>query len=106
VYRSTNEGNNWTSINQGLANLSVSSLAINRLGHVFAATTGGVFRSMNRGEAWVAVNNGLSDLSVRSIAVSVEDLLLASTLNHGVYNSANGGDTWVPANNGLKYCRD
>lgn len=48
VYRSTDNGNNWTQINTGLTNNYVRSLAINSSGYIFAGTSsGGVFKSIN-----------------------------------------------------------
>jgi photosystem II stability/assembly factor-like uncharacterized protein len=46
VYRSTNEGQNWTQINSGLFNKNINSLALDSNGFLYAATSGsGVFRS-------------------------------------------------------------
>ena len=48
VFRSTDNGDNWTKISSGLTNMWVSSLAINQQGYIFAGTSGGtVFRSVN-----------------------------------------------------------
>ncbi|MGE5449494.1 MAG: T9SS type A sorting domain-containing protein, partial [Bacteroidales bacterium] len=47
VFRSTDNGENWTPINAGLTNPMVSSLGVSPSGHIFAGTTGsGVFRSV------------------------------------------------------------
>lgn len=46
VFRSTNNGLSWNSINTGLTNPNVWSLAINPNGYIFAGTKGGVFRSV------------------------------------------------------------
>ena len=43
VFRSTNNGDNWTAVNTGLPNTNVLSLAINASGHIFAGTDDGVF---------------------------------------------------------------
>ena len=45
VFRSTDNGDNWSQINSGLTNSSVRALAINSSGDIFAGTDGGgVFR--------------------------------------------------------------
>jgi hypothetical protein len=41
VYRSTDDGDNWTLVDNGLTNTYVTALAINSGGDVFAATFGG-----------------------------------------------------------------
>jgi hypothetical protein len=41
VYRSPDDGDNWTLVDNGLTNTYVTALAINSGGHVFAATFGG-----------------------------------------------------------------
>ena len=47
VFRSTDNGDSWTEINNGLTSAVVLSLAINSTGHIFAGTSGGgVFRSL------------------------------------------------------------
>jgi photosystem II stability/assembly factor-like uncharacterized protein len=46
VYRSTDNSENWTLVDNGLTNTYVTALAINAAGHIFAATFGGgAFRS-------------------------------------------------------------
>jgi hypothetical protein len=55
VYRSTDNGNNWIQINNGLpTDTWVTSLAINNSsGDIFAGTwSSGVFRSINNGNTW------------------------------------------------------
>jgi len=46
VFRSTDNGENWTHLN-GLTNLEVWSFTINSNGYIFAGTDDGVFRSIN-----------------------------------------------------------
>jgi hypothetical protein len=46
VYRSTDDGANWTAVNSGLTNLNVGSLAVSPKGTVFAVTDSGLFRSV------------------------------------------------------------
>ena len=47
AFRSTDNGDTWTEINNGLTNLGVLSFAINSTDHIFTGTLGsGVFRSL------------------------------------------------------------
>ena len=62
VYRSTNNGSSWTSINYGLTNLTVFALASSGT-NIFAGTLyGGVFCSTNNGANWAAT--GLTNIFV------------------------------------------
>src|SRR5215211_2614555 len=46
VFRSTDNGESWTGLHNGLTDTNVRALAINKAGHIFAGTwSGGVFRS-------------------------------------------------------------
>src|SRR5262245_24423986 len=75
VFRSTNNGASWTSVNSGLTDLTVLALAFGGTS-VFAGTnSGGVFRSTNDGASWTAVDNGLANPRARP----VEALALEST---------------------------
>ena len=56
MFRSTDNGDNWTAINTGLTNTRVhGALAINSNGDIFAGTIGGVFRSTDNGDNWTAI---------------------------------------------------
>jgi photosystem II stability/assembly factor-like uncharacterized protein len=85
VFRSTNQGENWTAVNTGLPpNARISSFVPDG-SNLFAATfDSGVFLSTNQGESWTAVNAGLTDLRVRTLAVA-EGTLFAGTLGGGVF---------------------
>ncbi len=53
VFRSTDNGDNWSAINTGLTNTRVLALAMNSNGDIFAGTRGGgVFRSSDNGDNW------------------------------------------------------
>ena len=58
VVRSTDNGVNWTAVNNGLTQRTVYALALNSIGHILAGTYGGIFRSTDNGENWMEVNTG------------------------------------------------
>ena len=72
VFRSTDNAETWTGVNNGLTDTNVRALAINNAsGHIFGGTwSSGVFRSTDNGDSWTAVNNGLGPLSVRSLVTN------------------------------------
>jgi len=100
VFRSTNKGDSWTAVNTGLTSTSVSALAINSSGNIFAGTNGGVFRSTNNGDSWTAVNTGLTNTNVLDLAINSNGHIFAGT-GVGVFRSTNNGDSWTAVNTGL-----
>jgi len=101
VFRSMDNGDSWTAVNNGLTNPYVNSLAINSSGHTFAGVSGGVFRSMDNGDSWTAVNNGLTDPNVGTLAINSSGHIFAGTLDSGVFRSTNNGNSWTAVNTGL-----
>ena len=72
VFLSSNNGKNWTAVNNGLTSLEVFGLAF--IGtKLFAGTSGGVFVSTDNGNSWIAVNSGLTDTNVWSLLTTVSD---------------------------------
>ncbi len=100
IYRSTNEGLNWASVNSGLTNLSVTSLAGSDT-NLFAGTwMGGVFLSTNNGSLWIEVNGGLTNPIILSLAANPLNVF-AGTYGGGIFVSSNNGTEWSSANSGL-----
>ena len=111
VLRSTDNGNNWTPIDSGLANTLVNALAVSGNGNLFAGTgsffenghyhEGGVFLSTNDGSSWTAVNSGLpANTSVWSFCVS-GNTIFAGTDSDGVFLSVDNGTSWTKADSGM-----
>ncbi len=95
VFRSTNNGSNWTQVNSGLADTGISSLAV--VGsNLFAGTSSGVFLTTNNGTAWNQVNNGLTVTSITKLAV-VGTNIFGATRGGGVFLSTNNGTSWTSA---------
>jgi ligand-binding sensor domain-containing protein len=101
MFLSTNNGDNWTTVNTGLtSNSTVNALAISGI-NIFAGTYTGVFLSSNNGQLWTPVNNGLpANTNVLSLAAK-GDTILAGTIYDGVFLSPNNGQFWSAINTGL-----
>jgi hypothetical protein len=104
VYRSTNDGANWTVANAGLSNLYVSNFAtvpaIDGSGGtvLLARTSGGLYRSTNSGTSWSLANG----LSIFRDFLTIGTTLYAAT-TQGAAFSTNSGTTWFDMSSGLDY---
>lgn len=98
VYRSTDNGANWSQVNNGLTNTDVTALKFSG-SNLFAGTsTGGIFRSIDNGSNWVEVNSGLSVLFINTLAVSGSNIFAGarySVTGGGVFLSNNNGNSWA-----------
>lgn len=98
VYRSTNDGSNWSHAENGLNNNGVTVFASDSV-NVFAATDSGVYKSTDDGISWFPVNNGLSILNITALTVS--DSTVVAGTNGGIFRSTNDGLTWSLSDTGL-----
>jgi len=80
VFRSTDNAETWTVVNNGLTDTNVRALAINSTGDMFGGTwSSGVFRSTDNGDNRTSVNNGFGSPSVRSLAINSGGDIFAGT---------------------------
>lgn len=96
VMRSTDGGQTWVAVRQGLGNLKAGALLVLPDGVVLAGTNGsGVYRSTDDGISWGSSNSGLAALNVTSLTTQpgMPDVLIAGA-EGGVYRSEDRGATW------------
>ncbi|MCT4645003.1 MAG: hypothetical protein N4A74_08460, partial [Carboxylicivirga sp.] len=111
VWKTTDGGNNWTSLTLDWPNLSVSALAMAESNHdVMYAGTGegfgnldaikgnGVFKTVDRGNSWTqlqstATTENFSYVNRLIIDPSNADIVIAVT-NAGIYKTIDGGLNW------------
>ncbi len=101
---STDNGSSWASVNSGLNNLSIFSLAVSGT-NIFAGTYEAVFLSTNNGSSWTSVSNGLTLLDimyVQALAVSGNNVF-AGTQFGGLFRSTNNGTNWTKIGLGALY---
>jgi len=105
VLQSTNNDNDWNTVNHDLTNLCVRSLTIDNEGYIFAGTgytnyDGAIFRSIANPPCWVQLNIGFSNL-IYSLAVDSNGNIFAGSIPQGVSRSTDHGETWLQTNNGI-----
>jgi photosystem II stability/assembly factor-like uncharacterized protein len=87
-------------INTGLTNSNITSLAIWE-NYIFAGTAGsGIFRSEDQGNRWKQVNTNLTDLEIRCLTTDGKNVWVG-TASGGVFCSDNNGEVWTPINTNL-----
>ena len=104
VFRSTNHGDSWTLVNDGLTTSNnVNALLVTTNGDVFAGIYGdGVFRSEDNGDHWTQVNDGLTATFVLSFTTNASgDVFAGAYFGGGVFRSTDRGETWSEKNAGL-----
>lgn len=101
IYRSTNYGNSWTQLNNGLTDMYIYSMVINSAGMIFAGSgSHGVYISSNNGSSWIHTSLNVS-AKVKAIAVNSTGFVFAGTNGSGIYRSTDNGNTWTPVSSPL-----
>ena len=96
LYRSTDNGTTFTTINLvfpfGIVNLySITSIGST----LFAGTSyDGVYSSTDNGSSWNAANEGMGPKNVRAITTTNSSALIAGTHYVGMYRSTDMGVSW------------
>jgi photosystem II stability/assembly factor-like uncharacterized protein len=99
IYRSSDNGHTWTTIDSGLNLGSPATSYVFNLSQIgknlFAGTSNGAFFSTNNGTSW----NPLSAPSCDAFAA--DSLYFFGGTGDGVFRSSNISDSWVSVSNGL-----
>lgn len=120
IARSTDDGDSWDTLSNGLTNNTIASLAINSNGLIFAGAqsygifdTNHIYLSTDNGNSWIHSDFGISDpidIDVKGIAVnSLNHVFAGASRNFGdnstiggVYFSTDNGNSWTNMRDGLK----
>jgi photosystem II stability/assembly factor-like uncharacterized protein len=100
IYRSVNNGEDWSMIGTPNTDNSVS-LLLTSPGHLFVGGDNGVQRTTNDGLTWETVNFGSSQAFVGSLVANSRGNIFRGIGNGGVYYSDDEGDNWYDFNSGL-----
>lgn len=109
IYRSSNNGYNWSLSNSGLGEAKIypNGIAIdlsdpdNIYLASFSDARHGVMKSTNAGSSWRLA--GLGDKYIYSVASPGQgnNIVLAGAFTDGVYRSPDGGNNWYYSSNGI-----
>ncbi|RMF58441.1 MAG: hypothetical protein D6748_08685 [Calditrichaeota bacterium] len=92
IFISADSGKTWEPVNQGLPDLSIAQVLIDRFGHLFTATTHhGVYRWNKSDSIWEAATP--ADTSAWAL-LALEDGTLLAGMSNGLFRSMNWGLTW------------
>lgn len=100
LFKSTDWGDTWNPINNGLINMEILSFIIDSTNNLYVGTNGnGIFKSTNGGTSWSQVNTGLTNLSIQTLNIDSSNNIYAGTKS-GLFKSTNGGSTWTNISTG------
>lgn len=109
VWKSTNQGNNWTKISSWSGS-TLRSLVVapSNSSYIYAATTSIIYGTSNGGSSWLDITNSLptSASNITYISVKYDDpntiwVAMGEFNNYGVFESTDGGSTWTDISTGL-----
>ncbi|MCW8961215.1 MAG: hypothetical protein OQK29_06605, partial [Ignavibacteriaceae bacterium] len=96
IYRSTDNGNTFTTITLNLGFSIVNISAIISVGSILYAATSydGVYKSTDFGSNWISANEGMGPKNVRALTLTNSSSLIAGTHYVGMYRSTDLGLSW------------
>jgi hypothetical protein len=87
VYSSSDTGNSWSLLNNGLFDTYVMSTAADDSGNVIMGTSSGVFRLADSVGSWNWFSDGLPRSYTTSLAISAQGFLFVGFQDYGIYKS-------------------
>jgi hypothetical protein len=94
VYRSTNNGETWTQMINGLSSLNIRALLVKDT-IIYAGTSSGVYISADNGSNWAPSTTGMGAIIVRALIMKDTNIFAGTAT--GVYVSADDGAHWTSA---------
>ena len=109
VWKSTNNGDNWTQISTMSSDyLQSLSVAKSNSQYIFAATFDYIWKTVDGGTNWTNITSGLptSSSDITSVTVKNDDentiwVTLGSYNSDVVYQTTNGGSNWINISAGI-----
>lgn len=99
VLLSTDQGESWTEVNNGMGSYSIGCLAVDGNKLYAGNDNGDLYLSSDNGNNWTAINLGYYTWFIKSIGIKGNYIFIGT--GAGDFISANNGYTWAPFGNGL-----
>ena len=101
VARSSDYGESWEYVIEGLVNLNVTVLE-QTSDKIFAGTSDGICYTTNFGDNWIACNSGLPINNIISGMTVSGDTIYLGTTENGVFYTLNNNLQWTSISDGLQ----
>ncbi len=99
---STDNGNTWNTINNGLTSTSVYALTAHGAVLFAGTTASGVFRSTDGGQSWSPANTGITNMYTMSLTVK-DNYVYTGSNGGGIARSSDDGVTWQHVADGITH---
>lgn len=105
IFKSTDQGANWTTASDGLANLQIKAITIDGTNKLYIATSDNsastvIYSSVDGADNWTQVST-MATNSVQSLFVDGTGLYAGSAGTDPMQVSADGGANWTSISTGL-----
>jgi len=102
IFKSTNSGENWNQVNNGLTSFDILALARSEEGRLFAGTSQGeLYHSDDNGDSWTSMT-APGDAGIFAIAAVSSGVIFVGG-DGGIYRSTDGGTSWERLESGLPH---
>ncbi len=97
IYRSTDQGNSWTTINQGLKNLNILLLEASPKLALASDQQGNIYKTTDLGNTWTSTLTITDDqiISLEILAAN-NNFVVVGTRKGKLWISQDSGNSWVP----------
>lgn len=92
MFRSSDNGTSWNSIQNDLPLISRQALEIGRDGSIIVGTLNGTYRSTTQGASWLKIS---SLPTIQGISKHDDGTLIAAAGTDGLYQSSDNGASWT-----------
>jgi len=104
IFKSSNYGDSWTHVNQGMTSSGIVALNIGKNNFIYAANggfPGDVFLSVDDGNSWQNVGEDLTS-RMKDIAINDSGYVYVISDVRGVFRTKNNGESWEAINDSLE----
>ena len=94
IFKSNNNGQSWQSVNYGLSEFQINTLA-NDTENLYAAVgSSGLYFSTDEGATWSVYSSTIRDESIQAMFVKSNGDMLIAARGQGIYKSKDAGASW------------